>query len=456
MRRLLFFLPLFALLGIGTYFVFNTSPLVRYWADDFCAAIPLRSFGYFGAQINWWMGWTGRYSYIAFLDIFELLGPWTVKILPILIVVGATLALVPVFLFEIILAPLFVIIALINAPNIIQTLYWQVGSLNYAFEFIFLNLFLSLLVWPKNKFVYKKLAYVGAFLLPLIAGGFSETFALAQIILISVLFVIISLCDFPDKKLRFKLVVIGLVSAILSVGIMSLSPGNTARASIVDRPESLGFIIKSTFYGTKWYLQRMFMIPTFVVSLILSAVVIFITVERKWKMFKNLFFGTKKMFLIMFLSILSVIASTAAVIFSGYYAMAYTPPERAMFVAIYMIFVSFIIFCFTGSILILKDISEGLKKSLVWVTLIVCVISSMFIVKSTISNWGDVRQELVTYAKDWDMEEITLIKASKSEDKKALIKNIKPVGSLDGFVENNGWVLGCVKEYYRLKEVGLE
>jgi hypothetical protein len=456
MRRFLFLLPILILLGVGIYFILTTSPLVRYWADDFCSAIPLRNAGYWGAQVNWWMSWTGRYSYIAFLDIFELLGPWAAKVLPALIVVGAILALIPAFLFEVILAPLFVILTLINAPNIIQTFYWQVGSLNYAFEFIFLNLFLSLLVWPKKKFDHKKLAYIGAFLLPLIAGGFSETFALAQIVLIAVLLVIIGLCDFSDKKFRFKLVVIGLISSILSVGIMSLSPGNTARASIVDRPESVSFVIKSTFYGTKWYLQRMFMIPTFVVSLILSATPVFVTVERKWKMFKSLFFGTKKMFLIMFLSVLSAIFSTAAVIFSGYYAMAYTPPERAMFVAIYMIFVSFFIFCFAGSILILKIVSDKMKKYLVWLALILCIVSSAFIIKSTVSNWGNVRQELATYAKDWDLEEIALIKAGEREDKIGVIKNVKPVGSLDGFVENNGWVLGCVKEYYYLQEIRLK
>ena len=162
------------------------------------------------------------------------------------------------------------------------------------------------------------------------------------------------------------------------------------------------------------------------------------------------------MLLIMFLSVLLAIFSTAAVIFSGYYAMAYTPPERAMFVAIYMIFVSFFIFCFSGSILILKIISEKLRKSLVWIALIVCAISSVFIIKSTISSWGNIRQELATYAGDWDLEEITLIKASEREDKIGIIKNISPVGRLDGFVENNGWVLGCVKEYYYLQEIKLK
>jgi hypothetical protein len=451
MRRLLFLLPILTLLSVGIYFILTTTPLVRYWADDFCSAIPLRNAGYWGAQVNWWMSWTGRYSYIAFLDIFELLGPWAAKILPILIALGATLALIPAFFFEAVLAPLFVILVLINAPNLIQSFYWQVGSLNYAFEFIFFNLFISLLIWPKKKF-----AYISAFLLPLIAGGFSETIALAQIVLFAVILLIVVVSDLTDKKLRLKLTIIGLIGAIASVGIMSLSPGNAARASLVDRPESFAFVIKSTFYGTKWYLQRMFMIPTFVVSLVLSAMAIFVTVERKWKMFKKLFFGTRRILLIMLLSALSAIFSTGAVIFSGYYAMAYTPPERAMFIAIYMIFISFFIFCFAGSILVLKKVSDKLKKYLIWITLIISFASSIFLVKSTISNWGNIRQELVTYSRDWDLEESVLIEASGSEDRKAIIKNIKPVGSLDGFVENHGWVLGCVKEYYKLQEIRLK
>jgi hypothetical protein len=449
--RILFLIPTLALLGICIYFVLTTSPLVRYWADDFCSAIPLRNGGYWGAQVGWWMTWTGRYSYIAFLDIFELLGPWAANTLPVLILIGTTLALIPAFTFEVVLAPLFVILALINAPNLIQSFYWQVGSLNYAFEFIFLNLFLSLLVWPKKKF-----AYPVTFILPLIAGGFSESYAMAQTVIISFILLIVFISGVPDKKLRIKLSVIGLIGSIVSIGIMSLSPGNAARASLVDHPESFAFVIKSTFYGTKWYLQRMFMIPTFVVSLILSAMAVFITVERKWKIFMKMFFGIKRMLLIMFLSILSAVFSTSAVIFSGYYAMAYTPPERAMFIAIYMIFISFIIFCFAGSVLCLKIISHKLKKYLIWVVLVFCFASSMFLIKSTISDWGNVRQELTTYARDWDSEKLVFIKAFESNDKKALIKNIKPVGELDGFTENRGWVLGCVKEYYKLKEIRLK
>jgi len=48
-----------------------------------------------------------------------------------------------------------------------------------------------------------------------------------------------------------------------------------------------------------------------------------------------------------------------------------------------------------------------------------------------------------------------LVKAFQ-ENKVATIKNIPSVGKIDGFVENNGWVLGCVKDFYRLEEIKLK
>jgi|GEM_PF-4988305 len=61
-KRLTVIVPAYILIGVAFYFILTTAPFVQYWADDFCCAIPLRVGGFWGSQINWWKGWTGRYS----------------------------------------------------------------------------------------------------------------------------------------------------------------------------------------------------------------------------------------------------------------------------------------------------------------------------------------------------------------------------------------------------------
>ncbi len=449
LRRTFFWLPIIILVGTVIYFIITTSPFVRYWADDLCSGIFLRNSGFLGAQIGWWQSWTGRFSYIAFLDLFESFGPLSARILPLLLFAGLILTLVPAFFFETILAPFFVVIALINAPNLIQSFYWQVGSLNYAAEFIFLNLFISSLVWPK-----KYLAYPAAILLPFVAAGFSESFALSQITLFLFMILICWVGDFSDKKLRLKLLIIGLVAGIASIIFMSLAPGNAARYSVVDHPPSVAFVIKSTFLGTKWYLQRMLMIKPFVYSLILSVCVIFLTVERNIKFFEKWRISSRKLILLMLLFAASAVSTTAAVTFSAYWAMAYTPPERAMFIVIYMIFLAFWGFCFAGSILLTRYLKGGRRRLSVGLLLVLEIVFTVLLIRPVATNWKDIRTEITAFAKDWDVAEKTLVEASK-EKSVAVIKNIKPVGQLDGYVENNGWVLNCTKEYYEVDKVKL-
>ena len=161
------------------------------------------------------------------------------------------------------------------------------------------------------------------------------------------------------------------------------------------------------------------------------------------------------MFLFMFLATLSAILSSAAVIFSGYYAMSITPPERTMFIVIYSIFVSFFVFCFSGSILLLKNLTVKRTEWLIWVATVLGILASFLLIKSTITHWTGIRGQLADYARQWDQEEKVLMAVSR-ENEIATIKNIKPVGELDGFVENKGWVTSCVSGYYQIKNIKIE
>ena len=54
----------------------------RYMADDFCTAYELDRNGFLLSQKHWYMGWTGRYSFTAAVNLAELIGPTIVPFLP--------------------------------------------------------------------------------------------------------------------------------------------------------------------------------------------------------------------------------------------------------------------------------------------------------------------------------------------------------------------------------------
>lgn len=166
-KRFLIYFTYLVFISICLYFIITTSFYVRYWVDDFCSAVFLRNNGFIGAQIGWWKSWTGRYSAVFFTDLFESMGPWVVRILPLVLFSLLVLTSRVIFFKSIIFSVVFILLVLINAPNIIQSFYWQTGSLNYTIPFVFLNAFLSLLILRENK-----RRFLLGFILLFIASGF--------------------------------------------------------------------------------------------------------------------------------------------------------------------------------------------------------------------------------------------------------------------------------------------
>ncbi len=430
-KKILTYLPWIILVFLGFYFIFTTSPHVRYWVDDFCSATFLRDNGFWGAQVGWWKSWTGRYSYIFFLDIFESIGPWVVKFLPILLLIGLIWAFVPVFFSNVIVTSLFTILLLINSPNIIQSFYWQTGSLNYTIPFIFLGIYLSVLISKKEK---KSLLL--PFITMFIAGGFNETFALAAFTLLTFIILGIWVLNPKDKTEKIKLAIAGLIGITVSLIVMSLAPGNAGRAEAVTKPESMLFVVKSTLLGTRWYLMRMLTVIPFIYSLIaiLSSTFIF---GRKIKI------DMKKGLSLIVINLVAILAVTMAVLASGFYSMSILPPERALFVATSML----LLLTYSFSLLLTGVLNKWLSTIYInnarMLSVILSFVVSFLLIKSVVGHWTNVRSEVVNYAHSWDNEVNNLPK----------IHNIKPVGELDSFTDNKGWVQGCVAGYYGFESI---
>ena len=465
-RQYLFILPLLPFLAIATYFIVTTSFNVRYWADDFCSAAVQNKYGFWGAQKFSWNTWSGRYSFNFMLHVFESLGEWVVKIIPLIIYLGLFLGILPIFLIvfndnkykfqkSVLLANFLIVVILINAPNVVQSFYWQVGALVYSMPFIFFNLFLtSIYLEGKNFFKNRGRLYpfLFPFLLTLIGSGFVETFAVAQAAFIALMIVGSFIIKFPRRTRIRKVLFAGLLGSVTSLVIMAMSPGVQARQTTVAQAENLMFLLKSTFLGTKWYLQRLLSIKTTVYSFIVLFSLIFYNVSEYFsRAGRKIKLRLKDLFTTAVLSFLAVIFTTISVFAVSYYVMSYLPPERALFIVIYFIFIAFVVFSISVSVAI-NVLWKNTQKVLNKINIFLYLTFIALLFHSFYSHWQIIKYRMEDYAYHWDIQEQEIYRQRKDSGS-IVIEYIKPVGDIDGFIENEGWVSACAAAYYQVDEI---
>jgi len=380
---------------ISIYYVVSTSSYVRFWADDFCSSVLLRNTGFWQVQSVWFNSWTGRYSATFFTSFVELFGLIGAKLLPIILFASIIIFGLPYSLLS--------VLFLFNSPNIIQTFYWMTGSLNYFAPFVLLIFFLSLLFRKSNRYLS-----ITSFIVLFIATGFSEAFGVANLLFLVFLLLIIK------KSESRRLLAIGIFSTILSLGLMSLAPGNDVRSATVTHPSGLIDLITKTFFYSKWYLIHLLYIKTFVISILSIVVGAFVFLKSNIKYFE-------KPKMVMLLSLGFMIGVTVAVVGLTYQAINWEPPERVMYIVNNMIIMATVIF----SIGLFQIASNKVSKK---VATVVFGILILILAYQVHLDWSKVKTELKNSA------ESTTYKA---------------VGKLDGLEENGGWVKSCIIEYYR-------
>lgn len=421
MKNKFLYILISVLFLVTVYYLLTTTQFVRFWADDFCSSVMLRNNGYWQSQVMWWKSWTGRYSYIAFLDLVEIFGLIGAQLLPVILF--ALFVLSFYLLFGLQISLVLSVLFLLNSPSIIQSFYWMTGSLNYFAPFVFLNFYLSLLFRKKTKYIN----LIG-FVLIFIAVGFSESFGVA------LLFFLIFLYFVLPNTLGKRLIAVGFISTVLSLGLMYLSPGNAARSATVSHPDGLTDLISKTFIYSKWYLIHLLYIKEFILSVMAIVVGAFVVLDVRNKYFEN----PKKVILY---STVFIVVITFAVVGLTYQAMNWEPPMRVMTIVNYMIMYSVII----ASVALVQLYGKHIKSLVAKPIFIILIILLIF---QVIKQWGGVNSELKIYANGWDAIETKLIDAP--DGSVVSVPELKPVGKLDGFKENKGWVSSCIAGYYNL------
>lgn len=441
-------------------YILLTSSHVRLWADDFCTGCVFKQNGFSGSQKVSWNTWSGRFSYNFSQYFFLLLGKNATShasiavfifiILSFWIVVYALMKSKHLF-SSLVLSFVTTILVLAITPNITQSFYWYSGTLIYSLPFVFLNLFLFVFV---RCFFIRTKKYlnllIAAFLTLLVAGGFSESFAVAQITILLHILLTILLLSKKKKRQFTEIVIAGILGLFLAISLMLVSPGTAIRSATLTKPDSILWVFTTSFNSTKIYFIDLFKIKTYyyVAALIFSIVYYQF---KEIKISRNYGINLTKSLILITLIISAVVFSTGSIFFVAYFSMAYAPPERALITSSYLIIIGLTGISVTLWLVIRTYITNKNTKIIDLMLLLVFFLSSSLLSRDIYRRWRFLKNDLATYAFQWDLQEKGIL-GQAANKKKINIKYIPPVGKIDGFIDNKGWVTGCAACYYGVEE----
>ncbi len=233
---------LFMLATLALYAYLGT--FTRYMADDYFTASVLNKEGFWSAQVYWWQTWSGRYSFTFVISFIELFGLGIVPILPTLIIMlwlfSITWLCLP-FLKDL-KSPNFASASIFVASVALwltyrsfddypQIVFWQTGILTYPISPILFSIGVGIAVRRTLTATRMNgLEFCFWFLFAFLAGGFSETGVIMQIALLAFLLIFLSIGK-KEHKSRFSSILWStLCGSILSLLVISLSPGNLVRS----------------------------------------------------------------------------------------------------------------------------------------------------------------------------------------------------------------------------------
>jgi hypothetical protein len=211
----------------------------RYVADDYTRKNDLRVRGFWASQVWEYLHWTGRFVSIAVIDAGLLLNEVFVRLLPglllllwVVAICAAAKALVPTIglVGRITLALAVVVTTVEITPNPFLSLYWMSGSLAYIPCLLLGTVFVAL---AASRHPPSGIRFAAAGLLTLLAGGFNEGYAIAQLTLLLLALAATWVTALPALRRSRCLLVSGCAGSVLSLAVLGAAPGNGVRFGVI-------------------------------------------------------------------------------------------------------------------------------------------------------------------------------------------------------------------------------
>ncbi|WP_282134457.1 DUF6056 family protein [Seonamhaeicola maritimus] len=229
-------------------------------ADDFCYNVKSQDLSYWKSQLFIYNNWNGRYFTTAILTMKYLVygGFLTYKIIPIIILIFLFYSIYKLssLLFVniqrkdcVLIGFYFVVMYLIQMPNVSEGIYWLAGTINYQLANILTIMFLYFLI--KLILTNKRKYMVISVLFSSFVIGLNEISMLTIDFLIVVIFIF---KFFKDKKFSLNMFILIIFCLIFSTIVIS-SPGIAFRATnYEDRYQIIA--VKQSLFAIKRQLEN--------------------------------------------------------------------------------------------------------------------------------------------------------------------------------------------------------
>jgi hypothetical protein len=443
----------------------------RYLADDFCTNGQLLTRGFYPSLQYWYLNWSGRYAFYFFMDLTHLPGPWFTPYLTaaaILVWFGLLFILArrllrivnaPVSTAQAALLALAVLLATLDgAPDLYQSLYWQTGLVTYVLPLLFLTGYAAWFlhsVYGKPRQSLGWGAWVLGAGIPLVAGGFSETYVSMQVAALAFFLTLVAVFASGDARWSGMLVLgCSLAGALLALVLVVTAPGNTVRMDFMPERMSLfEMAFWSVRHAAAFVAKAFVNTPaTFLVALLVPGLLGIAFPPGANDRAAPAMPKRKKALLLVGVPLIVFLLIVVTMAPSVYATSAY-PAERALVTAQFIL-VCGLAFWSLSLGRLLRGVSEKLFSRPVWVWLVILLLlvpAAVFSSSKTLDGVSDAQD----FALQWDERDQTIRQeaaAGAQAIRAASLPHISP-GLAELSKDPNDWVNQCLAQSYGVTTV---
>ena len=458
-------LPIIVFAGIALAGLAYLGGYTRFMADDYCSAYYAIQFGLLRSIWYWYITWSGRYTAFAFdwLTLTKTLGPYGAHLVPPIAIATwliATIAAVQLSLkaitprsaitnIAIAVSASFVLVVITLSPDIAQSYFWLNGMRSYSLPLVVMSVYAFLFQWIVPRLKSDKAIWwtcILAFSLTFANGGFSETMAVLQPVMLIFITGLYWLAN--DRKIdtTFKVLSAATLGALLSLIIVALAPGNALRKAQLPPAPSLQKWMEISIGAYLSYLQDILFSPQKITAL-LGAISVSAwagtgykaQIKLRWWMIPAQIMGGL---------VLSFICIPPAV-----YGYAAPPPPRMLSIASFAL----VTFWMVASFLIGSGLAHTSRSStrmeiglIVLATLLISVSSAL-----TMSYVNQNQSAYIAYAQKWDAMDAQILQARANHQPFVNIPAMSNWAKLERPNDHpKFWATACYSEYYRIQVYG--
>jgi hypothetical protein len=449
---------------VGTY--------SRYLADDYCTAGILRTAGFWGGLLNWYMTWSGRFSFYFFIQLAQLFGPGLTRFATAL---GLGLWFLTAYLFfaslsrrmglgitklsAATLAAVLVMATALGAPDRYQSFYWLTGLATYVAPLALLTLLWTVLVatWGRSFSTWRSVA-VGAacFLLAFAVGGFSEVSVGAQLALLTMALLLAAINQRTSPR-RESLMVLAaaLAGTITAMAVILLAPGNQVRLALMPERAALASTLVSSAWFALAFSAKAFLRAPGVVLLTL-VIPLAIAVDGAPILDRAPTRGSKLAWVvgvgIVMMTFLAIVAS----LFPAVYATSAYPIERALVVPQYLLMGGLVVLGYScGWLLKRRPWGRSIRRTAWppavarWTVLGIVLVVSLVGAKDVLAFVPEAR----SFAEQWDARHTQMLNATDPGSEMAVAPLPHMAGLAEVGYDSSEWINACVAMAYGLSRV---